>query len=136
MNKLYSFTYTLILSADDAKDGDNLVPFTQANVLEAVVKVSKYYKELGMRLEIPPHKLDQIYDKPATDRHQMFVAALFENAPMEKLSWKAVNSSIKELEVQEWAAQDRTDAMTKSSSFESQLSPISARGTFRNTQGS
>ena len=107
---------------------NSILPFTEAHVLEAVVKVSKYYRELGIRLEIPPHKLTQIFENPPTDRHQMFVAALFENAPKEKCSWKAVNSAIKELEMREWATQPRADTMTKSSSIDSQLSSISVGG--------
>lgn len=104
--------------------GENLVPFTEANVLDAVIKISNYH-DLGSRLGVPPHKLADIEKCPVEDRRQLFVAALFRNIDCD---WDRLNGAIKEVEVQEWAARNlqRSISMTKSTSLESDISLMSS----------
>lgn len=97
--------------------------FTEANVLDAVIRVASYHN-LGLRLAIPDYKLAEIDQHPPADRRQLLVAALFCNAPKESQNWEVVNSAIKRVEVEEWAAQ-KQGSMTKSTSFESELSALS-----------
>ena len=92
-------------------------------MLDAITKISNYH-ELGLILEIPPNKLSEIEQHPVQDRRQLFVSALFQCTPEENCNWKKVNSAIKQVQISEWAASRRSGSMTKSSSFESQLSSI------------
>ena len=80
-----------------------MLDFNEANVLEAIVKVSNYHN-LGSRLGISANKLADIERSHIQDRRQLFVAALFRNAPKESLNWEAVNRAIREVETREWAA--------------------------------
>lgn len=100
------------------------MPFTEANVLDAVIKISNYH-ELGSRLGVPPHKLADIEKSPVEDRRQLFVAALFRYTDC---GWDKLNGAIKEVETQEWAARDlqRSSSMTKSTSLESDISFMSS----------
>lgn len=106
--------------------GDDLVPFTESNVLDAITKISNYH-DLGLILEIPPHKLSEIEQHPVQDRRQLFVSALFRCAPEQSCNWKKVNGAINQVSMSEWAAK-KSGSMTKSSSYESQLSSISSAG--------
>lgn len=78
------------------------MPFNEANVLDAVTRISNYY-DLGFRLGVPTKKLDEICAHPMEERLQMFVNALFENVPKEKCNWEGLYGAIKGVEVQRWA---------------------------------
>ncbi len=105
------------------------MPFTESNVLDAITKIFNY-NELGLILEIPSPKLSEIEQHSVPDRRQLFVSALFRSAPKENCNWKKVNSAIKRVQISQWASLKGSNSMTKSSSFESQLSSLATGGKY------
>lgn len=107
-----------------------MVPFNEANVLDAIIKVpNSYFYLLGTKLEIPEFILKEIETCPVEEMKQRLVSALFNNVPKENRNWERVNGAINKIKIQEWADKERTGSMTKSVSFESRISDFSSIST-------
>lgn len=102
------------------------IPFTEANVLDAITKVSNLH-ELGLRLGLEPYKMADIEQQPVEDRRQLLVWTFFQTVKHEHLNWEWVNAVIKDMEIQSWT-QSRSDSMKKSISSDGESAICIIRG--------
>ncbi len=96
---------------------DNVLPFTEASILEAIMPVSNVFG-LGQKLLIPDHTLYDITKSPIEEQRQKLVAALFRVRP--KCTREEVDHAINEVARAEWVnRRGSNSSMTKSSSLDS-----------------